>query len=323
MTQTETGLAASKNFVTKFYDAFKEYKNNNSIEIHFTEYETPIDSSEAYLQLAVKLHDDIVNMSDQTDSFLVLMGSDTLSYISSALAYLMHDKKIPVVMCGSMIPLICQPSDAELNLRVAIENLASESLVGVKVAFGGKLIPAVRCTKLFAHTHEAMVNTQSNDIGTAPMLRRSRLSEQAPEHYKDFDIRTLRVVPSMHTNYVESVLSGKPDAVIIQCYGSGTIPGPNSAFAIAIKKAISKKTPLFAISQCLYGFIDLSAYSASRWLSKLGIVCCGDMNFESTYTKLWYLLNHNYTNDELFRLMQVNLCGEISSSPQDIIKFNG
>jgi len=317
MTPSEDGLVASKNFTEVIYKKSPDFFTMDGLSFSFTEFEEPIDSSQASLRMAVKIYDIIQEDAYNADAFLVLMGSDSLSYIASTLAYLSHKDKLSVAVCGSMKPLLAAFSDAEDNLRLAVECLHSDVLHGVNVVFGNQIIPAVRTIKLYGHSAEAMTTTRYRGFLEAPKYSIDSPPSFSAEHASDFDIRVVRVSPDMHKSYVTALFSGKPDAVILECYGAGTVPGSDSAFAKGLSRLAKKNVPIFSISQSLFVYVDFSAYAASRWLIDLGVESCGDMNFEACYTKLWYLLNLGCSNKELKRLMQQNLCGEISSPPNN------
>lgn len=318
------GLVASSNFSEKFFRHFPEYKSdllahnlvekNPAIKFDFIEFDTPMDSSHADLQFAVKIYNCIQNRSNDIHTWLVLMGSDTLPYIAACLAYLLHQSNLSVIVSGAMKPLTAPDSDAILNLRFALETLQHNPKQGVHVVFGGLLLSAVRCTKLYATRDNAIVNTTADYASFLPKQLPNFVALLDDREFKDFDIRVIRVAPSMHVNFVRNALGGHPDAVLIQCYGAGTTPAENSAFGQAIKELAKKGVPLFAISQTLDASVDFSIYAASAWLGRLGVIRCGDMNLEAAYTKLWYLLNHNFNGERLVDAMQVNFCGEISNA---------
>lgn len=317
MSAGKDGLTASSHFSEKFFQILPQYqqkgdKKNHAIDFEFIEYDTPTDSSHANLQLAVNVYNCIQQQSKNADAWLVLMGSDTLPYIAACLSYLLHKSTLSVIVSGAMKPLTAPQSDAILNLQTALKILQTEQPQGVNVVFGGELLPGVRCTKLYATLDKAIINTTA---ACALPLPRESLELVTSNHYADFidfDIRVIRAAPSLHVNFVRNALAGKPDAVLIQCYGAGTAPAEESQFAQAVKALADKDVPLFAISQTLDARVDFSVYAASAWLEKLGIVRCGDMNLEAAYTKLWYLLNHDFSGARLGVAMQRNLCGEIS-----------
>lgn len=317
MEETEKGLVASSGFEKKFYKAFPEYIDDEHVQFDFTEFEPPIDSSHASLELALEIFKCITSSESGSSAFLVLMGSDTLSFMASALAYLLRDKSLSVLICGSMKPLGQKNSDASENVRTAISELITSnfkhtSLKRVQVAFGGKLLPATRCKKLFADREEAMVDTR----GVCVQQNDSNIAEGLPAWTKknasSFDIRSIRATPEIHEHAIRFALSGTPDACIIECYGSGTLPHEKSPFSMAIKHAANNGIPIFAISQCLGAYVRFDTYASAGWLNESGVCSCGDMHYEAAYTKLWYLLNLGLKGQELKAWMNTNLCGEIS-----------
>lgn len=312
MDMSQNGLTASGDFRDKFFHYLPEYHQHSAISFTFVEYPEPIDSAHADLRLATDIFFDIEKLSSQVDACLVLMGSDTLAYIAACLAYLRHQLQFPVLVTGAMKPLSAPATDARANLNLAISLLHEKQLQGVHVVFGGHCMPAVRCTKLYTHTQAALVSTASHSLHANKLWPLTAPLPQPNLNFTDYDIRVIRAMPSLHRNFLTQLFSGTPDAIIVQCYGSGTAPAEQSEFAQALKAIAARNVPVFAISQTLGTMVDFSAYAASAWLDQLGIIRCGDMNLEATYTKLWYLLNMGYSGADLGQVMQTNLCGEIS-----------
>ena len=311
MEPSENGLIASGNFDKKLHTFFPQFFNDPAITLKIKTYPTPIDSSHANFDLAVNIQKDILTMQAECDGFLVIMGTDTLTLISACLAFLLQQKKIPVIVTGAMHPLTTTASDAIGNINCSLDLLIKKEVAGVNVVFAGKLFPATRCTKLFTQTNDALINTTAPKQLPASMQPLPTLN--LPAHFNDVDIRVIRVLPSMHTDYVAALFTGKPAAVIIQCYGAGTVPSENSVFAHALKHAANNGVPIFAIAQAQCSWVDFGTYAAAGWIANVA-VACGDMNLEATYAKLWVLLNSGVTGDDLKTAMVMNLCGEISAA---------
>lgn len=314
MQKTAEGLSATGKFEERFYTFFPAYRHNSDINLAFTEFEHPIDSAHADFRFAVKIFESICIQFDKYKKFIVLMGSDTLSYMSAALAYLLHDKKVSVIVTGAMQPLDSEDSDAYTNLKDAIGELTVSQVEGVDVVFGSKKIPATRCAKLFASVNEAMIDTRNPLLARIEKQGFKGLPAWRSDNLKDVDIRCLRAAPSLVTSALDALIDGKPDAVIIECYGSGTLPDVQSAFADAIRACQIKNVPVFAISQCLRTTIDFSTYASSEWLAREEVTPCADMHFSALYAKLWYLLSLGFKGRELKTLVATNICGEISSN---------
>ncbi|MDZ7923312.1 MAG: asparaginase domain-containing protein [Marinagarivorans sp.] len=309
MESSENGLVASGDFDKKLKFFFPQFFNNPAIQLKIKSYPQPIDSSHANFDLAVNLQQNILTSQAECESFLVIMGTDTLTFMSACLAFLLHQKNIPVIVTGAMHPLTANASDAIANVNFALDLLIKKEVQGVNVVFAGKLFPATRCTKLFTQTNDAIVNTTAPKQLPAPIQPLHGL--QLPAMFNDVDIRVIRVLPSLHQNYVNALFAGKPVAVIIQCYGSGTVPSENSAFAHALKQAANNGVPIFAIVQAQCSWVDFGTYAAAGWIAKVAVPC-GDMNLEATYAKLWVLLNGGVAGENLKAAMPMNLCGEIS-----------
>lgn len=90
-----------------------------AVEVH--EYEDLVDSSDMDAADWAKVARDIGEAYYRYDGFVVLLGTDTMAYVASALAFMLENLGKPVVLTGSMIPLAKGYSDARRNLLVAAQ----------------------------------------------------------------------------------------------------------------------------------------------------------------------------------------------------------
>jgi glutamyl-tRNA(Gln) amidotransferase subunit D len=65
-------------------------------------------------------------------------------------------------------------------------------------------------------------------------------------------------------------------------------------------------------SQCLYGRTNLNVYSTGRKLLTAGVIPAGDMLPEVAYVKLVWALGQTSQREEVKKIMQTNLKGEIN-----------
>ena len=318
MEKSEHGLVAASGMEKKFRAALPEYFLDRDFSLVFSEFAKPIDSSHASLDLAVQIYDVILSVESSCDAFLVLMGSDTLSFVASTLAYLMHEQNVPVIVSGSMAPLGSKQSDANSNIQLALDKLktfsSAKTPVNVWVTFGNRLIPAVRCKKMYAEVDEAMIQTGASikpRINSTTSLNKSSLPAWQTKP-RSIDIRVIRVLPSICEETIKAQLSGSPDACIVECYAGGTLPSETSPFCSALLAAAKRGVPLFMVSQCVDVYVCFETYASSAWLQNADLCSCGDMNIEAAYSKLWYLLNLGLKGESLKHWMGINLCGERS-----------
>ncbi|HXK00321.1 MAG TPA: asparaginase domain-containing protein, partial [Buchnera sp. (in: enterobacteria)] len=84
------------------------------------EYQPLIDSSNMTPIEWQIIADDIYKNYQKYDGFVVLHGTDTMSYTASALSFLLENLQKPVIITGSQIPLSEIRSDGRQNLLNAL-----------------------------------------------------------------------------------------------------------------------------------------------------------------------------------------------------------
>ncbi len=95
----------------------------------------------------------VVEHYNDYDGFVVLHGTDTMSYSASALSFMLQNLNKPVVFTGSQLPVGVLRSDAKENLLTAIEIAAAKDEDGdaivpeVTIYFEDRLFRANRTTK--------------------------------------------------------------------------------------------------------------------------------------------------------------------------------
>ena len=125
----------------------------------------PIDSSNVEPSLWVRLAEIIRDNYARYDGFVVLHGTDTMSYSSSALSFMLEGLDKAVVFTGSQIPIGVLRSDGRENLITAIEIAASKEngrsvVPEVSLYFQNRLFRANRTSKISA---EALSAFDSNN----------------------------------------------------------------------------------------------------------------------------------------------------------------
>ena len=157
----ETG--ALRNF--NFNDLLKHIPELKLLdcEIDTTSFETPIDSSNMNPIYWADLVTIIEDAYDNFDGFVVLHGSDTMSYTASALSFMLENLSKPVVFTGSQLPIGDLRTDAKENLITSIQIAALREKGQPKISevclyFEYKLYRANRTTKINAEHFEAFAS---------------------------------------------------------------------------------------------------------------------------------------------------------------------
>lgn len=81
------------------------------------------------------------------DGFIVLHGTDTMSYTASALSFMFENLNKTVIITGSQIPLAEMCNDALSNLLDAINICGTFHIPEVTILFRGQLLRGNRCIK--------------------------------------------------------------------------------------------------------------------------------------------------------------------------------
>ncbi len=90
-------------------------------EIDTISFEHPIDSSNMNPNEWIKIANIIHDRYDEYDGFVVLHGSDTMSYTASALSFMFENLSKPIIFTGSQLPIGDLRTDAKENLITSIQ----------------------------------------------------------------------------------------------------------------------------------------------------------------------------------------------------------
>lgn len=93
---------------------------------------------------------DIERFYDDWDAFVVLHGTDTMAYTSSALSYMLQDLGKTVVVTGAQVPMIEQRNDGQANFQGALLVAGHYTVPEVTLFFHNKLYRGNRTTKAHA-----------------------------------------------------------------------------------------------------------------------------------------------------------------------------
>ncbi len=111
--------------------------NEGDFLIEVMAFDAMIDSSDVSPQDWVRMATAVSDHYDEYDGFVVLHGTDTMSYSASALSFMLGNLTKPVVFTGSQLPVGILRSDAKENLLTAIE------IAAAKRKDGSAMVPEV------------------------------------------------------------------------------------------------------------------------------------------------------------------------------------
>ena len=287
----------------------------------------PIDSSDMSLRRWAQLVRIIADNYDKYDGFVVLHGTDTMSYTASALSFMLENLTKPVILTGSQLPIGQLRTDGKENLMTAIEIASAKDEEGhpmvpeVCIFFNGKLIRGNRAIKINAegfHAFESFNHPHLCDVGINFQYHRHHIltpdynKPMVPHLKLDPNVIVFSLFPGIQDNIVRHVLES-PDlrGIVMRSFGSGNAP-QKPWLTRLLKDATQRGVTIVNISQCVAGFVKMGRYDTGFQLQDAGVVSGGDSTVESAITKLMFLQAH-YKDPRVIRnLMGRSICGEIT-----------
>ena len=287
-----------------------------------------IDSSDAQPEFWIDLARLIKKEYANYDGFVVLHGTDTMSFTASALSFMLENLEKPVVFTGSQLPIGMVRTDGKENLISAVEIASAADEQGrpivpeVTVFFDSHLYRGNRTIKYSAENFWAFRSENAPALADTGIHIKYNLDEiRYPKQYGnplkisetlDTDVAILKIFPGMRENMVRALFATEGlRAVILETFGSGNAP-TQKWFLDIISEADRRGLIIMNITQCIAGCVDMEAYATGIELKKMGVVSGYDSTLEAALAKLFYLMGKYADNDVVKRELNKNLRGEIS-----------
>ncbi|WP_299678085.1 asparaginase [uncultured Dokdonia sp.] len=294
-------------------------------DISTSSFETPIDSSNMNPEYWNELCDLISTNFDAYQGFVVLHGSDTMSYTASAISFMLENLNKPVIFTGSQLPIGDLRTDAKENLITAIQIAALQKrnkpvIQEVCLYFEYKLYRANRTSKVSAEHFEAFDSPNYPPLITSGvhlsvheelLFKPSRKSFKVHQNLVT-DVLLLKMYPGIPKSLVLAMLAIKEiKGIVLETYGSGNTT-TEMWFLEALKTVIKSGVPVVNVTQCIAGSVQMGNYETSVGLKKAGVISGRDITVEAAVAKMMYLLGQNLGPKVFKSVYETPLRGELT-----------
>ncbi len=299
--------------------------NKFDVTLSAVSFSNPIDSSDMQPAVWAEIAKTIEKHYDKVDGFVVLHGSDTMSFTASALSFMLENLNKPVILTGSQLPIGMIRTDGKENLITAIEIAAAKEkgkpvVSEVCIYFEYQLYRGNRTHKFNSEHFQAFQSANYPVLAEAGVhlkynhaaLRKGNAKKLKVHTSLLPDIAILKIFPGITQNVVEAVLNAKGvRAVILETFGSGNA-STKKEFIASLQKAIAKGTIILNVTQCNAGKVEQGKYATSAALKKIGVIGGSDITTEAAVAKLMFVLGSAKDKGAAEKLLRMDLRGEMT-----------
>ncbi len=294
-------------------------------KIDSTSFEKPLDSSNVGPQEWQKIGQIISDNYEKYNGFVVLHGSDTMSYTASALSFMFDELSKPVIFTGSQLPIGALRTDAKENILTAIELASMTDKEGkalipeVGIYFENHLFRANRTIKANAENFDAFLSPNFAALAEVgvhfkwneTLIRKPSLTFS----YKaklSADVALLKVFPGFSAKVFQSVFDNQYlKGLVLETYGTGNIPQDKHLLA-GLKRLSERGVHVLVVTQCIMGRVELGRYATSEDLKALDVCSGHDITSEAAVTKMMHVLANYDAREEIKTLLRKSVRGEMT-----------
>jgi L-asparaginase len=287
-------------------------------------FKDPIDSSNMNPIYWNKIAEVIKENYTNHCGFVVLHGTDTMSFTASALSYMLEGLNKPVILTGSQLPIGTLRTDGKENLITAVEIAAAYEndmpvVPEVAIYFEFQLYRGNRTTKVSSEFFDAFASFNYPDLAQAGIsinYNKQYIKQVDDDKLSIFtnlnsNVAVLKIFPGINQETVSAILSIQSlKGVVMETYGSGNAT-TEPWFIDELQKATDKGILIFNVTQCSTGSVNQGFYSTSASFDDLGIISGRDITFEAAITKMMYLFGKYQTKEEVVAGLRTSISGEM------------
>jgi L-asparaginase len=274
-----------------------------------------VDSSDLMPSDWGRVAEAIAEAHDDFDGFVVLHGTDTMTFTACALSFMLGGDHKPVVLTGSQRPLAEARTDARVNL-VHSAICATMGIREVSLYFGSHLFRGNRATKTSVHEYDAFASPNHPplvEVGVDIERVGSALKRTGPVTVNTeicTDVAVLSLFPGMPPHALDALVDAGNRVIMLRGFGEGNLPQQD--WPDAINRATLAGVHILVGSQCRTGSSRPGRYAGSDAARDAGGLFIGDMTGEAAVVKSMCLLGRGLERDAFRTAFLSPMAGEIT-----------
>ncbi|MEN8695904.1 MAG: asparaginase [Bacteroidia bacterium] len=296
----------------------------SEIDFTFDTLEPVVDSSDITPKDWQRIAQSIEKNYDQHDGFIIIHGTDTLAYTSSALSFIFEHLTKPIVLTGAQLPIFHPRTDGIVNLSNAIyiagyKHFSLPCIPEVCICFNDDVLRGNRAVKTSTNDFEGFSSPnfdnlahleQNITINTHLLQKNTNLPLDIKSTFSH-RVVNVTVFPGYNPEIlIDLVSKGKLEGIVLRTFGAGNLPS-GKRWDDLFTTCKENNTIILATTQCPNGKIELGQYALSNVLKNAVVVDGKDITPEAALTKLMWVIG-NYPYAERIGMLSRNLRGETS-----------
>jgi len=317
--KTAHGYEPAPGYVQIALTQIPALKHADMPEYVIKEYDPLLDSSNMTVHDWNRIASDIACEYENFDGFVIFHGTDTMAYTASALSFMLEHLSKPVIVTGSQIPLSEVRNDAIDNVITSLWLCNHQPINEVCIYFNQHLLRGNRTQKISAqqfnafdspnYPHLASIGIDievHHDLMLKPSKKAFNFQKISPHFIANF-----RLFPGFASDVLTYMLNQPLRGLILETYGAGNAQNNDPHFLKLLTEACARGVIIVNCTQCYQGRVEMSQYATGHTLQKAGLISGHDITPEAAHCKLLYLLSKNIEVEQIKKLMETDLCGEL------------
>ncbi|MFX0031143.1 MAG: Glu-tRNA(Gln) amidotransferase subunit GatD [Candidatus Hodarchaeota archaeon] len=274
---------------------------------------------EAWQKLAEKIKE---AANSGIDGIIIGHGTDTMSFTSAALSFMLKNLSIPVVLTGSQRSSDRPSSDAALNLINAATVTSSDIAEVVVTMLGssshdyGLIHRGTLVRKMHSSVRDTFRTIDDIPLG---MVRNRKITIFKKNYNKrdkkevialtNFEkkVALIHSYPGLESELIDFYIDKDYKGIVIGGTGLGHV---SKNLYKSVERATQEGIIVLMTVQTLHGFTGMNVYSTGRELLNIGVIPGRNLLPETGYIKLGWVLGQTNEPKEIRNLLLKNIAGE-------------